>query len=235
MNGDDDDVRHWDTNGKKLLFGSSDHGREGAFRCGDDAMIRFHGEEHRIPVSQFLRLPGDHNFQNALAAICATFPIGVENESICHGLQHFDGLPHRLQFVAEIDHRSYYNDSIATTPESVEMALNAFAGPIVILAGGYDKQLDLSPLAAAIARRAKAAALIGETGPKLEELISQVDDPRHVAKETFDSLETAFAWAVARSEEDDVVLLSPGCASYDWFENFEERGDRFVQLVNGLR
>ena len=143
-------------------------------------------------------------------------------------------LPHRLQFVAEVAGRRYFNDSLATTPESAEVALEAFTSPIVLLAGGYDKQVDLSQMASAIARRVKAVALMGQTAARLRELIEQTPGNQCRVSSELSSLREVCEWAVAQSDEGDVVLLSPGCASYDWFRNFADRGQQFTEFVRSL-
>jgi UDP-N-acetylmuramoylalanine--D-glutamate ligase len=157
---------------------------------------------------------------------------GADLDAVRRGLETYRSLPHRLEFVAEVRGRRFYNDSLATTPESAVVGLEAFSQPVVLLAGGYDKQIDLTPLAEGIVRRAKAAALMGQTADLLGCLIEESasaegEPPTHEC----DSLEDAFHWAVKQSEPGDVVLLSPGCASYDWFRNYAERGRRFVELV----
>jgi UDP-N-acetylmuramoylalanine--D-glutamate ligase len=133
--------------------------------------------------------------------------------------------------VADVSGRSFYNDSLATTPESVVVALSAFNSPIVLLAGGYDKQVDLEMMAEAIADKVKAVALMGQTAEILEELIDTHDVTKAVRKRRCRTYEEAFRWACEQSIPGDIVLLSPGCASYDWFTNFAERGERFTQFV----
>ena len=115
------------------------------------------------------------------------------------------------------------------------VALDAFSQPIVLLVGGYDKQVDLSPLAEAIAGRVKAAALMGQTADVLSCLIESLPDSERLPMQECPSFDEAFRWAVNQSQPGDVVLLSPGCASYDWFRNYAERGRRFVELAHAWR
>ena len=140
-------------------------------------------------------------------------------------------LPHRLQQVAEVSGRRFFNDSLSTTPESTAAALEAFSAPVILLAGGYDKRIDLSPMAEAIAHKAKAVALMGQTAEHLEELIADRTLSRPIPTNRCGNFEEAFAWACRESAPGDTVVLSPGCASYGWFSNYAERGDRFVELV----
>ncbi|MBI1311663.1 UDP-N-acetylmuramoyl-L-alanine--D-glutamate ligase [bacterium] len=195
--------------------------------------IRCHIDGHNACVSLTgFRLRGRHNQENALAAVAAATIAGVDSASIERGLSQFEPLPHRLQLIGEFNGRFFYNDSIATTPESAIAALNAFDEPIVLLAGGYDKQVDLSRFAAAIGARVKAAALLGTTGPRLAERLGRCPSPPTYRVAA--SFRDAVCWAIDRSTPGDVVLLSPGCASYDWFQSFEDRGRQFIAIVREL-
>lgn len=185
-----------------------------------------------VPISDAVRLklPGRHNVENIRAAESAAAAVGVEAGDIQSALHDFRPLPHRLELVAEIAGRRFYNDSKATTPESAMMALEAFNAPIVLLAGGYDKHLDLSRFGESIASKVKAVAFMGQTA---ESLASDVAKRAHsrVATRIATSFDDAFRWATAQSSSGDVVLLSPGCASYDWFPNYTARGEQFKKLV----
>ncbi|MEX2285688.1 MAG: UDP-N-acetylmuramoyl-L-alanine--D-glutamate ligase [Planctomycetaceae bacterium] len=235
LNADDAEVSGWTSYGRRYSFGSTDNGQPGVFGDAARCIARCDNGELELPLAKWLKLPGRHNLQNALAATAAALSIGVDATAVERGLKDFTPLPHRLEPVGEVAGRSFYNDSLATTPESTAMALSSFSSPIVLLAGGYDKQVDLQLMAEAIADKAKAVALMGQTAEILEELIEQHDVPRSVQIKRCDSFEAAFAWACAQSQPGDVVLLSPGCASYDWFNNYAERGQRFVQLVEAWR
>jgi UDP-N-acetylmuramoylalanine--D-glutamate ligase len=196
------------------------------------ALFRFGPREQVMPLGKWLALPGAHNFQNALAAGCAAMVLGTGLAEIEAGLTRFTALPHRLQLVAETGGRAFYNDSKATTPESTLLALDAFRVPVVLLAGGYDKGIDLKDMARGIvARHAKAVALLGQTGARLKELLREVDPQGELPAKVHVTFEAAFQWAAAQSASGDVILLSPGCASYDWFPNYEVRGDEFTRLA----
>jgi len=232
---DDDDVSRWPSRAARLWFGMSDRERDGAFEDGEHIIVRMRGGEEIVRCADWSTPPGVHNRRNALAAACAALAAGADVSAITQGLLSFQPLPHRLQFVAEIDGRSFYNDSLATTPESAIAALEAFDAPIVLLAGGYDKQVDLSAFAASIARKVKAVALMGQTAERLARQIETSGVSPAIPMSRADSLEESLAWARRKSAPGDVVLLSPGCASYDWFSNFAERGDRFAKLVLARR
>jgi UDP-N-acetylmuramoylalanine--D-glutamate ligase len=237
LNGDDADVRQWPTCGRRWYFGGCDSENASAMRCiaaigasRCDATHRRNNDVDVFPLKEWLTLPGEHNLQNATAATAAALAVGVSIADVQIGLEKYQALPHRLEFVAEVRGRKFYNDSLATTAESVTAALAAFAEPVVLLAGGYDKRVDLAPLAETIARGTKAVALMGQTAELLRELLAaNATQPSMSCQRSFDD---AFGWAVEHSFPGDIVLLSPGCASYDWFPNFAKRGERFVELVH---
>ena len=237
LNADDADVAGWPTCGERLAFGMIDHGAAGVFAesgDGECVRVRVNGGDERVPLRTWLKLPGRHNLANALAATCAALRMGADLNAVRQGLENYQPLPHRLQFVGEVAGRRFFNDSLATTPESAEVALEAFTSPIVLLAGGYDKQVDLSQMATAIARRVKAVALMGQTAARLRELLTRTPDNCCEVSGELRSFQAACEWAVAQSAPGDIVLLSPGCASYDWFRNFADRGQQFTEFVRSL-
>jgi UDP-N-acetylmuramoylalanine--D-glutamate ligase len=231
LNDDDQDVRRWSTPGTRFGFGLKDAGQNGVYFDGNNAVIRSRPGEVRIPLRDWLKLPGQHNLANALAAVAATIPIGADIESVQSAIESYKPLPHRLEFVGETQGRRFYNDSLATTPESAIVALEAFDAPIVLLAGGYDKHVDLNQMAASISRRAKAVSLMGQTAATLRELIQKTSNNSCEVSVPQPSFTAAFDWAIQHSTAGDVILLSPGCASYDWFRNFADRGTQFMELV----
>lgn len=234
LNADDPDVRDWPTRGRRLWFGFHDHGGEGAFLDNGTAVWRTNGVQQEFPLPQWVRLPGQHNLANALAACAATMALGVSLEQVRQGIERYVPLPHRLQFVGEVLGRKFYNDSLATTPESAIVGLRSFTQPVVLLAGGYDKHVDLTEMARHIARQTKAVALMGQTAKQLGDAIERTANRQAVASEPLPDFDSAFQWAWDHSAPGDVILLSPGCASYDWFRNFADRGTRFLQLVGEL-
>jgi UDP-N-acetylmuramoylalanine--D-glutamate ligase len=232
MNGDDTDVASWPVHGRRLVFGESsalpiEAVTEETHVRGvlDHATFHLDLADHQV-------LPGRHNRSNVAAAALAALAAGARPGDIVQGVDNYRGLPHRLQFIAEKDGRRFYNDSKATTPEAAIAALQAFEGRgIVLLAGGSDKHVDLSPFAQTIAQHAKAVALLGETAEALEAGIRAGSHGDALPLHRATSLEDAVRWAVSHSAVGDVVLLSPGCASLDWFASYEERGRQFVEIV----
>jgi UDP-N-acetylmuramoylalanine--D-glutamate ligase len=236
---DDPDVATWPTSARRVGFGLTDRLSEGLFvhnsgrRFPEQAVWRWNGEEEVVSLPAWVPLAGRHNLANALAASAAARLCGADWTSIENATRSFRGLPHRLELAAECRGVRFYNDSKATTPEAAALALEAFAeAPLIPLVGGYDKQIDLCPLVVALGRtRLRGVVFLGQTGPELErrwrETERSADIPSLLAK----NLPQAVGWCRAQAHPGDVVLLSPGCASHDWFRNYEERGDLFRELV----
>lgn len=176
-----------------------------------------------------IALPGEHNQLNAQGAFAAAQVMGVTWDDAQRAVRDFPGLPHRLQLVHQRDGVRYFNDSIATIPEAAVKGLDAFPrGKVIQIVGGSDKHLDMSLMTAALADRAKAVLTIGRLGPELAKQIRTAG--AKVVHECGD-LATALSRARQIATSGDVVLLSPGCASYDQFTNFQERGDMFARLA----
>ena len=153
---------------------------------------------------------------------------GLDPEALRAGVREFAALPHRLQRVAERDGVVYVDDSKSTNPGSVVAALEAFAQPIVLIAGGKSKRTDFRAMGAAIAKRAKAVVLIGEAADDIAAAIG----PRPVVRAA--SMDEAVATARDLASPGDIVLLSPGCASFDMFSSAEARGDAFVRAASDV-
>ena len=203
-----------------------------SFQRPGDALLR--GDEP--PSSEIaaldlrLRVPGDHNRTNAQLAIAiASLASGRSPRDAAEGLETFAGLPHRLELVAEHDGRRFYNDSKSTTPEATLRAVAAFDDPrhVHLIAGGYDKGADLSTIAA-LADGLGGLYAIGATGPSI---VAAARAGHAVQVETLDR---AISTAFARMQRGDLLLLSPGCASWDQFTNYEKRGEAFVERVRAV-
>ncbi|MFH1717637.1 MAG: UDP-N-acetylmuramoyl-L-alanine--D-glutamate ligase [Planctomycetota bacterium] len=206
--------------------------------------IRFSPDDVSEEIRNVFRLPGRANLANLAAAISVARHFGVDDEQIKARLPEFKALPHRLELVEQINGVRWYNDSKATTPEGAVTALNAFDQPTIIIAGGYDKNIPFDELGEKIAKKAKAAILIGKTAPKIAAAINDAKtslrakrsnlSQRDAKIELVDSLAEAVQLANQLAQRGDVVLLSPACASYDMFENYEQRGREFAELVRAL-
>lgn len=194
----------------------------------EDGMIFFQGEA--IVHIANIALPGNHNLENILSAVAAVKLSGVSTEAISRVLKRFTGVRHRTQFVREWNGRKFYNDSKATNTLATKSALTAFKSPIVLLAGGLDRGNgfdDLLPHLTSV----KAIIAFGETADKWGKTATKAGIPLF---EKADYMTDAVEKAVSLSEEGDVVLLSPSCASWDQYKTFEERGDIFIKCVNTL-
>jgi UDP-N-acetylmuramoylalanine--D-glutamate ligase len=204
--------------------------------------ITFSADEVSEQIRECFPLPGRINLSNLAAAMAITRHFGIADDQLKNSLPQFKALPHRLELVAKINGVSWYNDSKATTPESAIAALEAFEQPTIVIVGGYDKNIAFDEFGKTIAEEAKAAVLIGQTAEKISEAIRKAQDSRLKAQdairntriEIVDSLAEAVQLANQFAESGDVVLLSPACASYDMFENFEHRGREFTRLAREL-
>ncbi len=206
--------------------------------------LQFSTKDISENIRSVFPLPGRANLSNLAAAIAIVRHFDVDDESIKNTLPEFKALPHRLELVEEIKGVRWYNDSKATTPDGAITALEAFEQPIII-AGGYDKNLPFDEFGRKIADKAKAAILIGQTAPKIAEAIKNVQMSLRAKRsnlktqgtkiELVNSLAEAVTLADCLAESGDIVLLSPACASYDMFQNYEQRGNEFTQLVKSLK
>jgi UDP-N-acetylmuramoylalanine--D-glutamate ligase len=243
LNAEDPVLRSWaeGCTGRRAFYGLDDPGTpNAAFVRSGRAFLRVAGHEAPAFQTADLPLPGRHNLLNALGASLAAGMLTHQTGPIKEGVSSFTGLPHRLEWVGEIDGRHYYNDSIATTPESVIAALTSFESPRVLIAGGYDKGIDFDELGRVVAGTAEAAVLLGDTAPKLHSAIDaakaslgRAGDSRPVIHRA-GSFEEAVRTAASLCPDGGAVLMSPGCASYDMFANFQERGEAFRRIVGQL-
>lgn len=180
---------------------------------------------------QDVRIPGQHNLENALAAVAAALLAGIAPEAIAAALSSFPGVPHRLEPVAVITGVKYVNDSKGTNPESVLKALDSYREPIILIAGGKPKGSDFTKLAERIRTRVKALILLGQAAPQIEQAVRTVG---YTAIWNEADLKGCVSTAARLAKPGDLVLLSPACASWDMFRDYEERGDLFKKLVLGL-
>jgi len=185
-------------------------------------------------VRRQFNLPGKCNLSNLAGALTIATVFGVDQTDAAACISDFKALPHRLQFIIERNGVRWFNDSKATTPQAAIAAIEAFDEPIVLLAGGYDKELPFDELAKVISVKARLVVLIGNTAAKIKTAIETVSSEQKVIVEICKSLSDAVAAADKTAQKGDVVLLSPACASFDMFDNYEQRGREFIRLVRQL-
>jgi UDP-N-acetylmuramoylalanine--D-glutamate ligase len=201
--------------------------KRGAYELDGD----LYWQENKIVAASDVNVVGDHNIENALAAIAVAKISQVSDAVIKHVLESFGGVRHRMQFVMEYNGRKVYNDSKATDIEATEMALNGFKQPVILLAGGLDRGYTFEKLEPSLKKHVKAIILFGETAKKLADSATQANLQEIEYSET---AETAVPLAFKISAPGDVILLSPANASWDQYPNFEVRGDKFIQAVENF-
>ena len=183
-----------------------------------------------------IKIPGMHNVENYLAAVSAVWGlVGVDD--IVHVAKTFGGVAHRAEFVREVKGVKYYNDSIASSPTRTALGtLSLYDEKIIIIAGGYDKHIPYEPLGPVINSKVKTLILLGATAPKIEAAVKGADnyDPAAINIINVTNMEEAVAAAAREAREGDIVSLSPASASFGLYKNFEERGNHFKAIVNGL-
>ncbi|MGA9852169.1 MAG: UDP-N-acetylmuramoyl-L-alanine--D-glutamate ligase [Gammaproteobacteria bacterium] len=186
------------------------------------------GHEKLLRVDE-LRIRGDHNLANALAALAVGEAAGLPMDAMLTALGEFRGLPHRMEFVAAVRGVNWYNDSKGTNVGATLAAVSGLAGPLVLIAGGDGKNQDFAHLAQALVGKARAAVLLGKDAAALEQAIAG-----RVPVERVKDMDAAVKAAAKLARPGDLVLLSPACSSLDMFDNFEHRGRSFVQAVSRL-
>ena len=209
---------------RRVPFGCA-AGAELSYRAG----YLWWDEEPVIDAAE-ISLPGEHNRANAMAAAAACLARGLDRDAVAAGLRSFPGVAHRLELIRRQDGVAFVNDSKATNVASAIVALRSFVGGVHLIAGGRGKRQDFSPLAPLVAQRCRAVYLIGEAAGEIGDALA----PAGIPLNDCGDLETAVASAAGAAATGDTVLLSPACASYDQFTDFEARGDRFRALVRGL-
>ncbi|HTZ54809.1 MAG TPA: UDP-N-acetylmuramoyl-L-alanine--D-glutamate ligase [Candidatus Acidoferrum sp.] len=218
---------------RQLWFTLGDrHDNATIYVHGDDIVYApISGDPRPVKVMRKDEIPlaGAHNVQNVMAALLAAYAVGCETAALREGVMSFTAMPHRLQPVDEIDGVLYVDDSKSTNPGSVVAALQSYDRPIVLIAGGRAKGTDFIEMGVATRQRAKALVVIGEAAGAIADAAKGVETVR--AASMIDAVQKARAFA-ARG---DVVLLSPGCASFDMFRSAEDRGEQFAAAVHGLR
>ena len=221
--------------GKVIYFSSKEKIENGIIY--DDGIIKSceDGLRRHILKLKDTTLRGTHNAENICAAIAATKGL-VEIEDQVKAIKNFKGVPHRLEFVRELNGNKWYNDSIATSPTRTIAGLNSFDEEIVLIAGGYDKHLDYEPIAEPILKKVKTLILTGQTAEKIFGAVKQKKEEQNKSIDMYkvNNLEEAVQKAKEQAKPNQIILFSPASASFDSFKNFEERGEKFKELVRKL-
>ncbi len=224
--------------GRLMSFGRqtlSTPADEGCFVAGEELRLQRAGKVEGLLPRAEIRLRGEHNLLNALAACTIAAAAGLEASAMQTGVAGFHGVPHRLQYIRSWHGADWYNDSIATAPERSMAAVRSFSEPLVLLAGGRDKKLPWEDFASLIHQRVDHLVIFGEAAGKITAAVGPArPGQRPYTIQTCEHLHQAVLAAAEVASQGDVVLLSPGGTSFDEFRDFEERGERFEQWVKDL-
>ncbi len=234
LNFDDTNTNSLKNKNKASVFGFSTIKilNRGAYLKSNQIIIKDRSITKKICKLDDIHLPGKHNIENILAAVIVAYLCKISPVKMKKAIWGFKGIEHRLEFVRLLNKRKVYNDSKATTPESTTAALNAFDNPIILIAGGYDKHADFSKMAKVIVKKVKHLILIGKTAKQISKAVQQQKTKVQISFSK--NLKEAVVKSYKTSQPNDIILLSPACASYDMFKNYEERGKSFKKLVNKL-
>jgi UDP-N-acetylmuramoylalanine--D-glutamate ligase len=208
---------------------------KGAFLKNGFITLKITDEQKLIDINKLI-LRGRHNIENISAASFTSYLAGADLISIKKTSESFKGLEHRLEFVSQVNGVKYYNDSFSTTPDTTIAAIKSFSDPIILIVGGSEKNANYSELANEIMKsKVKAIISIGETGPRIENEILKID--KNFKSKIFNQLKNIHQVMLLISKiakKDDIVLLSPASASFDWFENYKDRGHEFKQEISRI-
>jgi UDP-N-acetylmuramoylalanine--D-glutamate ligase len=231
LNYDDERVLAFRNGVRAHALGFSQMGsvNEGTFLDGDELVLRFKGQRHSICKMSEIRIPGAHNVANAMAASMVAHVCGCPPDVMRRVLSTFPGLEHALELIRERNGVRFINDSKGTNVDATMKALESLDSPIVLIAGGKDKGGDFGKLRDVVTRRVKQLVLIGEAAPRIHQMLQGLKPMNHAS-----SFRDAVEVAAQSARSGDVVLLSPACASFDMFADYQDRGRQFKALVNGL-
>ena len=203
--------------------------QDGVYLQGHEIKARIRGAETVVAATSEIRLPGMHNLANVMAAVAIGILCGCRLEAIRRALSTFSGLEHALEFVRELRGVKFFNDSKGTNVDATEKALASFDEPILLILGGKDKGGNFAQLRDPVRRKVKRVVVMGEAAPRLAQILKGIKPVSSAG-----SLSEAVTLAGREAEAGDVVLLSPACASFDMFRNYEERGREFKRIVHQL-
>ena len=237
LNYDNDITRNCAKEAKgKVVFFSSKEKLDNGFIVDEDVIKECEDKvrKHILNTDEVI-LRGNHNFQNIATALAATKPL-VDTDIAVQAIKEFKPVEHRIEFIREIDGVKWYNDSASSSPTRTLSGINAFKENIILIAGGYDKNLDYEPLAKPIVDKVSSLILIGQTAEKIFDAVKGEAEKESKKIDIYmcDSLEQTIEIAKKSAKKGDVVLFSPASASFDMFKNFADRGEKFKNLVNNI-
>ena len=214
-----------------VFFSSVQKLEEGIFLDGENIVWKSKTEEFVFARTDELKLLGRHNHENVMAASAMAYCAGVPKETIRKVIMRFTAVPHRIEFVEEINGVAYYNDSKGTNPDAAIKGIQAMNRPTLLIGGGYDKQSSYEEWIQAFDGKVKQLVLIGQTREKIEKTAHECGFFNTILAE---NLEEAVKICAEKAEAGDAVLLSPACASWGQFDNYEQRGDKFKEYVRAM-
>lgn len=214
-----------------VFFSSERKLPEGIFLDGDRIIMKTSDTETEIVKTGELYLLGKHNYENVMAAAAMAWYAGVPAEVIRRAAMAFKAVPHRIEFVEEINGVAYYNDSKGTNPDAAIKGIQAMERPTLLIGGGYDKESSYEEWIRSFAGKVRYLVLIGQTREKIEKAAHDCGFYNTILA---DNLEEAVKICSEKAREGDAVLLSPACASWGQFDNYEQRGDKFKEYVRGM-
>lgn len=218
-------------NAKVVYFSRLHNLEEGICLDGDEIVLRENGTEIRVIQKKDLVLLGDHNVENYMAGIAVAYYMGIPMEDIVSVLKTFKGVAHRIEFVKEVNGVTYYNDSKGTNPDAAIKGIQAMNRKTVLIGGGYDKGVAFDEWIQAFDGKVKKLILLGQTAQMIAETAKKYD---FTEIEFVDDLKEAVTRCAQIAQPGEAVLLSPACASWGMFDNYEQRGDMFKEYVNEL-
>lgn len=234
LNYEDEELRRFaEVCPAKTVFFSSLHKLDhGIFLDGGQIILRTGTEEILVAETSGLKLLGRHNHENVMAAVAMAYCAGVPMETIRQVIQSFTAVPHRIEFVDEIDGVAYYNDSKGTNPDAAIKGIQAMNRPTLLIGGGYDKESSYEEWIRAFDGKVRYLVLIGQTKEKIEKAAHSCGFMSTILAE---DLEEAVKICAEKANPGDAVLLSPACASWGQFDNYEQRGDKFKEYVRNRK
>ena len=234
LNYEDEELRRFaEVCPAKTVFFSSLHKLDhGIFLDGGQIILRTGTEEILVAETSGLKLLGRHNHENVMAAVAMAYCAGVPMETIRQVIQSFTAVPHRIEFVDEIDGVAYYNDSKGTNPDAAIKGIQAINRPTLLIGGGYDKESSYEEWIRAFDGKVRYLVLIGQTKEKIEKAAHSCGFMSTILAE---DLEEAVKICAEKANHGDAVLLSPACASWGQFDNYEQRGDKFKEYVRNRK